>query len=443
MYGGDEVGAVVVDMGSSFTKAGFAGEGAPKIMFPSICGVQIGSAEQSRVGVADAAPGEAMDVEARPPAAASSRKTVHCGYAAAFRRDHMEIVQPVRFGAVQDWEYAEQLWDHCFRKQLCVDPKEHPVMIADRAFSTPQSRDKLAQLIFEKFDSPALFLARSSVLAAFALGKTSALVLDCGGGVTSCEPVFDGYVVNRGARRTQVAGSMVDQCFGALLFGKGKNKRLLPRYKVHRQIVPPGKLKATVLDLPNTPATFHDYMCAEVLRDIKETHGKASDVPLDWASGPDNVPKVQYELPDGKMLDIGMERFSAVECLFSGPPPFIQMPEDLDHARSFQFTGMQSLVTASIDACDIDIRKDLYANIVLTGGMSLLPSMSDRLLKDLNTNLSPALKAKVQLPNTTAERRFGVWIGGSILGSLGSFHQMWVSKAEYEEQGDVLFRKCP
>ena len=90
--------------------------------------------------------------------------------------------------------------------------------------------------------------------------------------------------------------------------------------------------------------------------------------------------------------------------------------------------------------CDLDIRRDLYGNVVLSGGTTMYPGIGERLTKELTNRAPPSMKVKVVAP---PERKFSVWIGGSILSSLSSFQQMWVSKAEYEEAGpSIVHRKC-
>jgi len=102
------------------------------------------------------------------------------------------------------------------------------------------------------------------------------------------------------------------------------------------------------------------------------------------------------------------------------------------------------MISSSVDTCDGDIRKELYQAIILTGGNTLYPGLSTRLQKELTKLIPPAFKIKLLQSTSKSERKFGVWTGGSILGSLGSFHQMWFSKQEYEEHGaSLLQRKCP
>jgi actin beta/gamma 1 len=89
---------------------------------------------------------------------------------------------------------------------------------------------------------------------------------------------------------------------------------------------------------------------------------------------------------------------------------------------------------------DIDIRKDLYLNVVMSGGTSMLEGFAERLNKELVALVPTTMKVKINAP---PERKYSAWIGGSILASLTTFQQMWISKAEYDEYGpEFIHRKC-
>ena len=131
---------------------------------------------------------------------------------------------------------------------------------------------------------------------------------------------------------------------------------------------------------------------------------------------------------DGNIITIGNERFRTPEVLFQ--PSFIGKEASGIHDTMFQ----------TIMKCDVDIRKDLYANIVLSGGTTMFNGIAERLTKEVTSLAPSAMKIKVVAP---PERKYSVWIGGSILASLSTFQQMWISKAEYDESGpSIVHRKC-
>merc|ERR1712154_59642 len=108
---------------------------------------------------------------------------------------------------------------------------------------------------------------------------------------------------------------------------------------------------------------------------------------------------VNYQLPDGQVINIETERFRCCEALFT---PLLMGKES---------DGIHQMIYKSIKACDVDIRRDLYTNTVLSGGSTLFPGIDVRLAKEM-TALAPAsIKVKIVAP---PERKYSVWIGGSI-----------------------------
>jgi actin-like protein 6A len=183
MFGGDEVSAIVMDLGSSCTKSGYAGEDCPKFVIPSSVGV---------IGGEEAAAQEGP-----------SKRTFHVGTnALAVPREGMRVEGALRDGIVADWDAAEALMEHSLKSCLGCDPTDHPLLLAEPSFNPAANRTKLTELAFEKFQIPALFLSKNAVLAAFAAGRGTAMVLDVGGGATCAAAVHDGYVQNKPLKKS-------------------------------------------------------------------------------------------------------------------------------------------------------------------------------------------------------------------------------------------------
>lgn len=147
-----------------------------------------------------------------------------------------------------------------------------------------------------------------------------------------------------------------------------------------------------------------------------------------------------FEFPDGYNQSFGAERYRVAESLFDAKA-YIPDPESEFPAPTPAQT-IPELIKNSLNAVDVDIRPHLLQNVVVTGASSLLYGFNDRLNQEL-MQLYPSPRVRISAPGNTSERRFGSWIGGSILASLGTFHQMWISKKEYEEHGpNIVEKRC-
>ena len=378
------------------------------------------------------------------------------------RADGMRIQPAVQDGIVTNWDAAESILEHAFKTSMSCEPADHPLLMAEASHNTPAAREKMTELVFEKFGVPAFFLSKNAVLTAFASGRGTALVLDVGGGVTSAAAVHDGYVLSRSVRRHSLGGDLISEMVQRSIQLRPAPPPLLPLYTLKRTEVGPGEYSSTYVDYPGTHPSFHKYHLLQVMRDAKENACRCHMVPPSEAY-PLDTSKWDFELPDRSMLDMSWERCHIPELLFNPsllrttPPPWLREGGEgasaTAAAGAAELAGMvpenclalPDLVTETIRGCDTDMRRELWGSIIVSGGGSLLPGLTERLHGRLN-ELVPqmSMKVKVLAPSTPTERRFSVWIGGSILASLGSFQQLWMSKAEYDEGGaSGIQRKCP
>jgi actin-like protein 6A len=342
-----------------------------------------------------------------------------------------------------DWEAVENIWDYALKNRLYADPYDHPIIMPEPVYNTKARREKMTQLMFERFSVPAYYLAKDPVLTAFSQGKQNALVVDIGSGKTCVVPVHEGYVLQNPSRKTKVAGDSLD----ALVYRQvlqTKGVRNVPcNYEYSKSMNRDGTLTSTRKQLPG-PVTdsYRAYMQQAVIRDLKESLCRVHEQPFSehlYAQ----LPRKPFVLPDGNVVDVGVERIMVGEALFNANLGLgSEVTVDLHPQQTF--SGLHKMVCESIDACDVDIRRDLYSNIILGGGGSVMPGLQARLQLEVTTVIPHGIKCKVHTPATNAETRFASWIGGSVLASLGTFHQMWISRAEYEEFGaGILLRKCP
>lgn len=410
VYGGDEVGAIVVDPGSYTVRMGYAGEDSPKFDIPSSVGKTIDPDTQETKFSID---------------------TVNL----AAPRKGCEISNIMKDGMIEDWDAFENLLDYAYEKCIKSESQLHPVLCSEAAWNARGKREKICELFFEKYQVPAFFLVKSAVLSAFANGRFSGVVVDSGASHTSAVPVIDGYVLQHAIIKSPLGGDFLTN--QSLNFVKERNVDLAPPYmiaekKVVREGDPPKWTRKN--NLPEVTSSWHSYQERQVVRDFAQSILTCSETAFDpdFANA---TPTDCYEFPTGFTDEFGAERFRIAESLFD--PSFIK-------GCTSTMLGMSHVVASSISLCDIDLRPSLYSGVVVTGGNSLTNGFVERLTRDLGSRTPPNMRLKMISAQGATERRFGSWIGGSILGSLGSFQQMWISRQEYDEAGkSQVDRKCP
>lgn len=362
---------VVLDCGTGTCKVGFAGEDFPRDVFPTC----VAELQQS---------GKFCLKDRDSPIFGAST-------------DDVIQSNPIQRGVVTNWDAMEDVWQQCYDR-LGVASDTQPALLSETPFTPQENREKLAEVLFETFDIPALYLILQPVLSLYGSGHWSGVVLDAGEGTTHVVPVFDGYPCNEAIVRFPVAGCDLTEQLGRSLQGEA-----VPR-------------------LRQSVDTFRS-----MVRDIKEKYcmvmkyseARKSTMPLQEDE--------MYQLPGlDTRLAVSMERIRVPELLFQ--------PE----LCGFTCLSLQQTIAKSILRCHVSLQETMSSNVVLAGGTTLLPGLSSRLHAELSV-------LSLSNVNITAPpvRKYSAWMGGAIVASMETFRPMWLRKEEYNDAGAATaLRKC-
>ncbi|KAM4817885.1 actin-related protein T1-like [Thomomys bottae] len=367
--------ALIFDCGSGFCKVGLSGEIGPCRVIDSVVGYPKLNMSSLRI----------------------HQKRFFIGEQARRKYDRLFLHYPIERGQIARWDDVENLWNHVFEWELGIKSSEHPVLMTEPSLNPRSSREKIAEIMFEKFSVPALYLLNHAVGALYASACVTGLVVDIGDGITSTVPVYEGYYLPHAVNRLCVAGRDITEHLTHLLVTRDCNF--------------PCILNKAITD------NLKEKTCFVPLEPEKEIRRKQQEQILK-----------QYRLPDGNVIHMGEKLCKLPEILFS--PNLIGDPNP----------GLPRMLYSSITKCQSDIQKNLFGEIKLSGGSTLFPGLTERLMKDIQ-QLAP-LGTLIKL-TATPDRSFSTWIGASVVTSMNAFKKMWVTSLEFKEFGEsVIQRKC-
>lgn len=354
---------VIIDNGTSSIKAGFSEDEQPKIEIPSVIGT---------------------------PKDTSS-KNIYIGDV-AISTPLVNIRRPINRGVIQNWDDIEKIYDEIFQK-LQVDQSEYPIFLTQPINNPKPNREKMMNIMFEKYNVPSYYVANGAAIDMFASGRTTGLSFSSGEGCTQIAPIYEGYSIPEGMTRFNFAGQDMTEALKLLLQQKGiaasSYKELLP---------------------------------------IKEIKEKYCYVPLDFEAEKQKDVKKQTVNCHNQSIEIDEEQFTCGEILFQ---PYI---------GNLEYDGIDEYIIESIFKCSDEMWKDFVGNVCITGGNTLFKGIGERLEKQISNNekVRPNWKVKVV---AESNRKYGTFEGSSILAALATFPQMTVTRDLYDDAGPGIVHR--
>lgn len=350
------------------------------------------------------------------------------GEEATVKRANYNVDYPIRQGIVDNWDNMEKYWQRCIFQYMRADPEEHYFLLTEPPLNTPENREYTAEIMFETFNVPGLYIAVQAVLALCAsmlsTNKTNqeitGTVIDAGDGVTHIIPVVAGYVIGSCIKHIPLAGRTVTDF-------------VVETLRSRNEPVPPDQM----LEVARKIKEMYCYVCPDLVKEYNKY---------------DEDPKgriMQYEGKDLKTkapfsVDVGYERFLGPELFFSPEIFTDQFP-----------TPLPDVVDNCIQACPIDTRKQLYNYITLSGGSTMYKNFTRRIERDIkirvkerhtyNIEKFPDMDLKLTEVNVVAHdyQRFAVWFGGSMIASQPDMLSMFHTREQYAEIGPRIARSNP
>jgi len=100
----------------------------------------------------------------------------------------------------------EKIWNHTFYVELRVSPDEHPVLLTEPPDNPRVNREKTTDIMFEKFNVPAMYLEKQSVLSLYSAGRKTGIVVDSGDGLTQAAPIYEGFSIPHAISKVAIGG---------------------------------------------------------------------------------------------------------------------------------------------------------------------------------------------------------------------------------------------
>jgi len=354
---------VIVDHGSYYVSAGLASSNLPTTIFPTLVG--------------------------RPKKPLPSLKSVYVGDYASTKAALLNMSYPYEKGRITNFEDMGEVWSFLYTELNCK-PEDQPVFLSEGLDTPFEDRQRIAQVMFEKYHVPAVTFASTPILALASSGRPTGVLINCGHTDTEVVPIQNQRVLRDAVQKLGFGG------------------RDLTTF-LHKSLIPKGA------DKNPSRSILSAY------NDMKEKNCFVSADPDSEDPFNSNI----YELPDGTKMDLDDRGWKVPEAYFK--PKLIEK----------DVVGLPQLIANAVFKAEESIQEELGKNLVLAGGSSLFKGLPEKLEKEVGGPLFPlevALKADVQ-------RKYASWIGGQYVVDLSLHKDAIITVTEYQEEGPEICRR--
>ena len=372
---------IIIDLGTNSVKFGFSSDLFPKYVIPNMLG---------RVKPDYFSPIKNYD-------------NFYCGYDALYNSSSLDLSYPLldnngKFSSKEEYQKDyEKLFHYIFKEKLQIEEVNYNILIIDSIFTSTKEHETIAQILFEKFKIFNLHFEPQSIMSLYSTSKSSGLIVNSGEISTEIVPIYEGYIISNCINKFMIGGYHLTQKF------MEKYKNEFEMYNVCNKYYMGQKIKEKYSQIFPTRKEYEDIM------------------------NKNDINKLQYNLPDGNVIELGKEIYEIPELIFN--------PND---SFNFQTQNLPEIIIDTINKCEISTRKELYNNIILGGGNTCIKGFEQRLKTEIN-NIRKKNCGIISLE----ERGYSAWIGASRISTWGSFETQWITRTDFFNKGlienDYLF----
>ena len=377
---------IIIDIGSGIIKAGISGQEAPKTIFPNY----IGEPKYSKVLRSFSKDNQEM-------------KEQYIGKDCSKYLGILKLRYPVKNGIFENEQDILTVFKYIYQNLEINNEeiREHPILITEPLLNPYINREKIASALFENLSAPAIFFASQPILSLFSTSNTSGVILESGEGVTQSCIVYEGYSIPNSYIRNNYGGRDVTDYFQTLLKKQGYSFSTTSEFEIVRKM----KEEICFTAIGNSNSVLSN-MSGHFDLGGNKNKSESSNT---------------YNLPDGNAIKIGEEKCIAPEILFN--PSII----------GSEYLSFQEMIVTSINKVDIDLRKNLYTNVLISGGNTLFKGIQEKFHTEIKYLSPKNMKVKIHSPGN---RLLSCWTGGNVISTLEIFKKMWVTRDDWSEKGN-------